>query len=73
MSRAVLAFFYFSDVKKPALLLALYENTILVSYNPMLRDNKMLMLYDAVIVTLFVVLPYVTKIHEPPPPKRNKR
>ena len=27
-------FFYFSDVKKPALLLALYENTILVSYNP---------------------------------------
>ena len=29
------------------------------------------MLYDAVIVTLFVVLPYVTKIHEPPPPKQK--
>jgi hypothetical protein len=27
-------FFYFSENKKPALLLALYENTILVSYNP---------------------------------------
>ena len=37
----------------------------------MLRDNKILMLYDAVIVTLFVVLPYVTKIHEPPPPKQK--
>ena len=34
MQREVLAFvFNFSDVKKPALLLALYENTILVSYN----------------------------------------
>ena len=29
--------------------------------------NKKLMLYDAVIVTLFVVLPYTTKIHELPP------
>ena len=29
------------------------------------------MLYDAVIVTLFVVLPYVTEIHEPPPPKQK--
>jgi len=28
----------------------------------MLYDKKILMLYDAVIVTLFVVLPYVTKI-----------
>ena len=28
--------FYFSDVKKPGLLLALYENTILVSY----KDNQ---------------------------------
>ena len=27
----------------------------------------------ATLITLFVVLPYVTKKHEPPPPKRNKR
>ena len=32
-----------------------------------------ILIYDAVNVTLFIVLPYVTKIHEPPPPKRNKR